>query len=495
MKDWFTAHKDGLRQVNERLIQRRGYGLIGGELYQNVMDTDATVCRFQITKVPGMPRILINVEDNGPGFARLSDAWTMFAPSEKKDDPEKAGRFNLGEKVVLSFAYEATIHTTSGTVTFSDRGRETHPRRKRESGTMFEAELACTAERYEELIAYMRRIIVRPGLQLFVNNEEIEHRDPIMTWTESLRTEIGDDLRPTSRRTTVEVFEPFEDELPMLYELGIPVVETGDRWHVSIGQKVPLNSDRDNVTPAYLRSVRVSVVNNMHEELTEEDTTSTWVNEATEDDRCDDEAVNTFRVKKYGEKSVASDPTNPEADAAAMAAGYVIIPSRGLSRGQRDNLYRGENLTTSSKEFPTAGKGAYSDDPDAKPVKVYSESEMTDGMKRVRDYAEGVGRRLLGREIEVRMVYCKNFVGKRWGAAYGGGVLDFNVFVLGKQWFEFIGERTDKTLIHELGHEYESNHLCDGYHDALCKLGAALAAEMLRDPKWFKKFRGKDTSE
>lgn len=494
MKDWFTAHKDGLRQINERLVLRRGYGLIGGELYQNVMDTDATLCRFQITKVPNKPRILLNVEDNGHGFHTLSDAWTMFAPSEKKGDPTKAGRFNLGEKVVLSFAYEANIHTTSGTVTFSDRGRETHPRRKRESGTMFEAELACTSQQYDELIEYLHRIIVRPHLILEVNGEEVPHRDLIHGWQESLKTEIGDDLRPTTRITEVQVYEPLHGVPPMLYELGIPVVETGDRWDVSIGQKVPLNSDRDNVTPAYLRAVRVSVMNHMHHRLTEEDTTATWVNEATDDERCEDEAVNTFRVKKYGEKSVASDPTNPEADAAAMAAGYTVIPSRGLSRGQRDNLYRGDNLRTSSKEFPTAGKGAYSDDPNAKPVKVYGEDEMTDGMKRVRDYAEGVGRRLLGREIEVRMVYCRNFVGKRWGAAYGGGVLDFNVFVLGKQWFDHIGQRTDKTMIHELGHEFEANHLCDGYHEALCELGAKLAAEMLRSPQWFKKFR-QDTAE
>ena len=27
----------------------------------------------------------------------------------------------------------------------------------------------------------------------------------------------------------------------MLYELGIPVVETGDKWHYSVRQKVPLN--------------------------------------------------------------------------------------------------------------------------------------------------------------------------------------------------------------------------------------------------------------
>ena len=40
---WFSVDKEGLRQINERLVERRGFGVIVAELYQNVMDTDATV--------------------------------------------------------------------------------------------------------------------------------------------------------------------------------------------------------------------------------------------------------------------------------------------------------------------------------------------------------------------------------------------------------------------------------------------------------------------
>jgi hypothetical protein len=189
MTDWFTAHKDGLRQINERLVERRGFGIIGGELYQNVMDTAATKCIFTINKVPGKPRIHLTVEDDGPGFTNLTDAWTLYAPSEKKDDPTKAGRFNLGEKTVLSFAYEATIHTTSGMVVFNSAGRQEYPRRKRAQGTIFTAELACNQERYEQLIAYMRTILVREGLLLVVNDEEIPYREPIKVWQETLATE------------------------------------------------------------------------------------------------------------------------------------------------------------------------------------------------------------------------------------------------------------------------------------------------------------------
>ena len=52
MSNWFVAHKEGLRQIADRLVERRGFGIVGGELYQNVMDTNATECRITINKMP-----------------------------------------------------------------------------------------------------------------------------------------------------------------------------------------------------------------------------------------------------------------------------------------------------------------------------------------------------------------------------------------------------------------------------------------------------------
>jgi len=152
----------------------------------------------------------------------------------------------------------------------------------------------------------MGKIIVRPGLTLIINGEEISRREPLHKFEHQLPTEIGDDLRPSRRVTMVEVYDPGVD-VPMLYELGIPVVETEDKWHINVCQKVPLNIDRDNVTPAYLRQVRVAVFNQMHRHITEEDATTTWVTEASSDKECSPEAAETLRIKRYGERSVASD--------------------------------------------------------------------------------------------------------------------------------------------------------------------------------------------
>ena len=497
MSDWFIANKNGLRQIAERLVERRGFGIIGGELYQNVMDTDATECIITIEKLPNRPLAELKVVDNDPnGFPDLTHAWTVFASSFKKLDPTKAGRFNLGEKMVLSFCREARIHTTKGMVEFGPEGRKDYTRRKREFGTEFWCLIDCTQERYDQLIDYMRRIIVKPNLSLSVNGEIIQSRQPIAVFSEKLPTEVaGEDgiLRRTIRQTEIEIFEPLPSEIPSLMEMGIPVVETGDRWHYNVKQKVPLNIDRDNVTPAFLRDLRVHVLNYMHQNITEEDTTSEWVNVATNDEHCSGQAAETFRVKRYGEKSVAFDPTNPEANAEAVAHGFTLIPARGLSSGQRKNLYDAGTLLTSSMAFPLAGKGAYSTDPDASPVEVLDATEWTESMTTLHEYTVGVAKRLLGKTVQVRFVRCKSFVGKPWIACFGRGHavshFDYNVYKMGKEWFSKENiQAVDDLILHELAHEFESNHLSEKYYEACTKLGARLKAAVLVEPDWFLKF-------
>ena len=72
----------------------------------------------------------------------------------------------------------------------------------------------------------------------------------------------------------------------MLYELGIPVVETGDKWHYDIGQKVPLTLDRENVQPSFLRQIRVAVFNRMHRQLAPKDVNSAWAETAIASPDC-----------------------------------------------------------------------------------------------------------------------------------------------------------------------------------------------------------------
>src|SRR5207302_4670773 len=96
----------------------------------------------------------------------------------------------------------------------------------------------------------------------------------------SLLTPVADEqgvMRLRVRKTPVSIYEALPGEVPYLYEMGLPVVETGDKWHVNIAQKVPLNRDRDNVQPAFLHAVRVAVLNAAFDLLTtDEEATAGW---------------------------------------------------------------------------------------------------------------------------------------------------------------------------------------------------------------------------
>ena len=488
--DWFAAHKEGLRQIAERLVERRGFGIIGGELYQNVMDTTATKCLIRIEMQPGGKTAQISVLDNGPGYADLTHAWTVYAPSVKKDDPTKAGRFNVGCKMALAFCRNAYIYTTSGSVQFNNDGREEFPRRKRSEGTEFSALIDCNRERYEQFLDYMDQLIVRPGLTLIVNGKEIPSREPIHKFEVALPTEIGEDLRRSVRKTIVEVYDPSGAAPAMLYELGIPIVETGDKWSYNVLQKVPLNVDRDNVTPAYLRTLRTAVFNEMHQQIEKEDTTDVWVQEAASDEACKQEAVKTYLDQRYGKARVSFDPSNPDANAAALVSGFTIIPSLGLTTGQRSNAKQYGLLQSSSAAFPKAGKEAYSDDPNAKPVDVVQPDRYTEGMQRALKYTVDLGFKLLNENVCVRFVNCKSFVGKPWRACFGGGAgqyyLDYNIWILGKKFFDKIDVELNELIIHEFAHKFAPNHASDEFHDACCRLGAKLTKLALEEPEFFK---------
>lgn len=72
----------------------------------------------------------------------------------------------------------------------------------------------------------------------------------------------------------ISLYEVGEGERATLYEMGIPVVETGDKWHYDIGQKIPLTLDRENVLPAFLTQVRLAVFNHTHGKLAANDVNS-----------------------------------------------------------------------------------------------------------------------------------------------------------------------------------------------------------------------------
>jgi len=190
-KQWFDVDKAGLgRQAEEQ-----GKGRLVGELIQNALD-EPGVTRIDVTLalVRGQPFADLTVEDDSAeGFKDLTHAYTLFAPSVKRANPEQRGQFNLGEKLVLATCEHASIATTKGTVIFdAEQGRIEKPDR-RERGSVFHGRIKMSQEEYAQVCDYLRSLLLPDGITVTFNGERLLPRKPIHSFQASLETQIADD--------------------------------------------------------------------------------------------------------------------------------------------------------------------------------------------------------------------------------------------------------------------------------------------------------------
>ncbi len=467
LKPTFEVSKEGLA----KLLDRRGKEFIMYELMQNALDENSQAIDIGLHYERGKGRLFC-IDDNPEGFSDLSHAYTLFAESNKKSDPTKRGRFNLGEKLVIAVADSLTIRTTKGTVYFTAQGRR-HSDVKQASGTTVEAVLSVSQRDVDTMILAARKVIVPEGKSVMVNGVLIRPRTPFVTFTDTLPTEIADAdgyLKPTSRKTEIRVYEPLDGETPTLYEMGIPVVETGDAWHVDIQQKVPLNADRDNVRPAYLQRVRALVANATAERMSPEVATQRWVGEALANDAISSEAVNEIITARFGEKRVIADPSDPEGTKRAVAEGYTVIPPRAFSKEQW------ANIRTAGAALP-AGQVTPSPKPyeeNGREPNVIERAKWTPAVLNFERLALDVAKVTLSRRIELKVVGETTWP---FAATYGpSGELTVNFNRLGREWFNPGNQQAHiELLLHEFSHETVSDHLSSQFADTVARLGARLA--------------------
>lgn len=496
-KNWFDVSRKGLAKLIERRGGGDGWGSQGGgkiallmELIGNALDADG-VTRVEVVLEPeqGVPHATVLVSDDAPdGFADLTHAWTLFAESNRKAYPAKRGRFNLGEKLVLALCVEASIISTKGAVMFDVRGRS-NMKARRERGTEFQGIARITRAELAEIKDGLKRIIVPKGVTILVNGAPLPTRTPIKTVEITLPTELADEegtLRRSARKTTVDIYEPLPGESPMIYELGMPVVETEDKWHVDVQQKVLLNMDRDNVTPGYLRDIRTLVVNAMHDKLTEDDGNATFVNEALADKDVAPEAANKALDLKFTKKRAIWDPNDLEANMNLESQGYTLIKGGQLTGDQWANAKKHDTKLKPAGQIAPTKKVRFSPDGEDRWV---PRDKWTPAMHAVVEYTIDVCRELIDKPVTVSIL---SDITESAAACFGDLGFVFNLGRLGHAWFNAAmnaaGHPTvelNQLIIHELGHHFQPNHLDGRYHDALCNLGAKLTQLALTKPKLF----------
>jgi hypothetical protein len=117
---WFEVDKQGLAKI----LERKGKEFALLELIQNAWDEPGVSKVVATLEYQGRNRAVLTVEDDAPeGFKNLSHAFTLFAESGKKTNPEQRGRFNLGEKLAVALCDEATIQTAQGGIRFEGKHR------------------------------------------------------------------------------------------------------------------------------------------------------------------------------------------------------------------------------------------------------------------------------------------------------------------------------------------------------------------------------------
>lgn len=461
-KNWFEVDKDGLKELQAGKPKH----YILRELIQNCWDEPITECKVDIAYTN--KEVIIRVYDDSKiGFRDLKDSYTLFKHTYKRKDPEKRGKFNVGEKQSLSICEFGKVETTKGTVIFDENGRR-ELEGKTDKGTIVTVKVKATEKEFEEMKEIIKTYLVPKKIKFIVNNEVIPYKKPYKIFEAKLTTEIEQDniLKRTTRNTKVNILQ---SDNTWLYEMGIPVQKIDCKFSIDVQQKIPLGIDRETVQPSFLKDLYAEVLNNTYKDIEEEDSSSLWVREGISDERVLKESVESVINKRYGDKVCIANPFDRKSIDEAISKGYNVIYGSEMSKDEWDTIKRDDLIDSSSDLFGSNFTNVPEIEPDDK-QKIFA------------DYAKRIAKRLLGFDIGVSFVKGGyNMV----TAQYGDKHLTFNVSKLNGSFFENpISEETTDLIIHELGHE-NGNHTEESYHKLITKLGAKLTMLALKEPEFF----------
>ena len=368
----FAISHEGMRELQ---AGRAPWELLK-ELIQNAWDEapDATLCTVTILPQMTSGRTIVTVEDNGPGFANIADAYTLLGNTAKRADPTKRGRFNLGEKEVISVAHWARIETKGNTVSFPEEGGREITKNRRRSGTKITLEMPWTEQQAHELTE--RLWIFRPtDCRLVVNSAEVPTRAPLRTHRAIMETVLqegpGHPMRRTRRTTEIHILRPINEGESWIYEMGIPIQRIDTPYDLDIQQKVPTPPNRTEVPTRYLSVLYGETLNAMHQLMEEEAFGESWVKQALNEDRTSAEAVRSTIKARYGE-NVLLLSNDGESNLEAAEHGYELINRQSLSPKERDRFRTDGGMKTTREAFPTPDLSGPIPFPETKITKNFS---------------------------------------------------------------------------------------------------------------------------
>ena len=405
----------------------------------------------------------------------------------------KRGRFSAGDKYVLALMRQATVTSTTGQIIFQQNGQRKTADKCTEVGSEFKGVLTMSDEDYNDIMLKIFSIIPPANIATFVNGKQVAVRKPVHTFQVTLPTEVADDagiLRSRKREATVNLYAVQAGEKPTLYEMGIPVVEIDNniRWHVDIGQKVPLNIERDNVTPSYMRDVFAAVLAEKVNELSEEEASAAWVTTAMESPKASKETLQGVVDKRFGAGAVRRDYTDKGSNREAQSQDRKVVERAAFPKAVWENMNNKDIL-------PKAGKVCPTDFTELIPIETFPAEQWTSEMKAYADLLTKMAPLLINHTVTVE--YIKDdraeFRGcTRWRK--GAFLMEINL-----QYHNVADWQGNLYLmLHEFAHhKVQSNdHLWKVFYYTVNVLGAKLVKLSLQQPELFSfTFANRDTSD
>jgi len=435
----FEVSTEGMRELQSG----REPWQLAKELIANAWDETSTKCEV-VVKSLAPRKALLSVYDDGDGFSKIEDAWTLMGHTPKRGDPNVRGRFNIGEKEILSVAIDATIYTAGKIIRFpKDGGRQVRTNGKSLNGTRVDCHLPWGNRQVESVESNLKKLLPPSGIAYTVNGWRVNYRQPEDTTEATLETVIQkspfEPMRSSYRRTQIEIYEAEEGKL---YEMGIPVQKIDCPYLINVMQKVPMPPNRDVVKDSYLKDIYAAALNCKHTEI--DDPSASWVRMAVENTTdILPETVKSIMQQRYGDK-VLLWSSNSLANERAVEHGYEVIHGRTLSQDERE-AFEKEGLAHTSDVFALEPAAADIIPPD----------DWTPGMRKVARYTRLLGEKLLKRDIGVQMYKLKGDIA---GATWQDGVISFNVTNLGSKWFDRITPTVTGLILHELAHHNGNGH-------------------------------------
>jgi hypothetical protein len=470
---WFTVDKEGLRKT----LARKSKAFVVYELLQNGFDAGSTKVTVSLTEPDSKGKSVLECIDDAPGgYVDLSHSHTMFAESAKKSDPKLRGRFNVGDKMVLALCDKASITSMTGRVMFQPNGTRKHDTKiKTRVGSEFQGELYLTPAEYADI---KKRVgLVIPPVPTTFNGKPIPMRKPLHEFKVTLPTEIADETgvsKLRQRATQVRLYEVPDGEA-YLYEMGMPVVNIDCKWSVDVQQKVPLNIERDNVSPAYLKAIFGAILTEKGDDISDEDAAATWVSTAMESTNATPEAVKKVFQKKFGADAVFQDHVDIGANKEATAAGKPVVPTGAVTKNVRKILIKA-GVKKAGEDHCTFVAG---------PNNVIPDSKLTVPMRRYKSFIEQVAPLVLDHKLK-KVVFADDPKAKLLGCTqWSPKNYVFTVNIAKHDVTDWYANYD--LFIHELAHFYvqRNDHLFEGFWRAVSDIGSRLAVLALNRPNLF----------